>query len=296
MKIDGKEISSNISTDLKKQIEKLKKRGITPKLAIIMAGEDSNSAAYVRRKEIKAKEVGIETITKRFPSDTSQYSLLTTIQQFNKDSSIHGIIVQQPLPKEIDEKAVINAVAPEKDIDGFRKDSKYDSPIALAVNKVLEYIFSSNVKLNKKNVHLRGGVAPAAHLEGELFQWLHSQTIVVIGKGNTGGKPIIDFFKKIGLKTNVIDTKTRDKKDLLKNADIIISVKFSVFFFMKTDTNEYCFSFNHDRRYNILFAHSGDYEEEKVKSIVSFYTPTPGGIGPINVAMLLKNLVTAASN
>ena len=296
MKIDGKEISSNISTDLKKQIEKLKKRGITPKLAIIMAGEDSNSAAYVRRKEIKAKEVGIETITKRFPSDTSQYSLLTTIQQFNKDSSIHGIIVQQPLPKEIDEKAVINAVAPEKDIDGFRKDSKYDSPIALAVNKVLEYIFSSNVKLNKKNVHLRGGVAPAAHLEGELFQWLHSQTIVVIGKGNTGGKPIIDFFKKIGLKTNVIDTKTRDKKDLLKNADIIISAvgKKDVITPIMIKRKTILIGIGlHKEKDGKLY---GDYEEEKVKSIVSFYTPTPGGIGPINVAMLLKNLVTAASN
>ena len=296
MKIDGKEISSNISTDLKKQIEKLKKKGITPKLAIIMAGEDSNSAAYVRRKEIKAKEVGIETITKRFPSDTSQYSLLTTIQQFNKDSSIHGIIVQQPLPKEIDEKAVINAVAPEKDIDGFRKDSKYDSPIALAVNKVLEYIFSSNVKLNKKNVHLRGGVAPAAHLEGELFQWLHSQTIVVIGKGNTGGKPIIDFFKKIGLKTNVIDTKTRDKKDLLKNADIIISAvgKKDVITPIMIKRKTILIGIGlHKEKDGKLY---GDYEEEKVKSIVSFYTPTPGGIGPINVAMLLKNLVTAASN
>lgn len=287
MKIDGKEISSNISTDLKKQIEKLKKRGITPKLAIIMAGEDSNSAAYVRRKEIKAKEVGIETITKRFPSDTSQYSLLTTIQQFNKDSSIHGIIVQQPLPKEIDEKAVINAVAPEKDIDGFRKDSKYDSPIALAVNKVLEYIFSSNVKLNKKN-----DLTP----RDKFLQWLIKKTIVVIGKGNTGGKPIIDFFKKIGLKTNVIDTKTRDKKDLLKNADIIISAvgKKDVITPIMIKRKTILIGIGlHKEKDGKLY---GDYEEEKVKSIVSFYTPTPGGIGPINVAMLLKNLVTAASN
>ncbi|MBI4096626.1 MAG: bifunctional 5,10-methylenetetrahydrofolate dehydrogenase/5,10-methenyltetrahydrofolate cyclohydrolase [Candidatus Levybacteria bacterium] len=298
MKIDGKKIANKITTNLKKDIRRLKAKGIFPKLAIILVGEDPASVAYVKRKEIKAKEIGIATIIKHFPPDISQNDLLTTIQQparhpdsigkasaggFNNDSNIHGIIIQQPLPKHINTQKIINAVAAEKDVDGFLPNSKFEMPIANAVLEIL-----------KEVAHLRGGVAPAVHLGGEFKKWLRSKKIVVIGKGKTGGQLTINMLKKLGIQPQIIDSKTTNHELLTKKADIIISAvgKQNIITGNMIKKGVILISIGLSRGTDGKM--HGDYEEQEIKDKASFYTPTPGGVGPINIAMLLKNLISAA--
>lgn len=279
MRIDGKQIADEILNELKQKIEKLKEKKIFPKLAIILVGKDPASVAYVARKEIKAKEIGIQTIIKRFSSKISQKKLLATIQQFNNDNNIHGIIVQQPLPKQINTPLIINAVSANKDIDGFLPNSKFKMPIAMAVLKILEVVCS---------------YTPRVQLQ--FTDWLKSKAIVVIGKGETGGKPTINLLKKLGIEPQVIDSKTKNHKLLTKTADILISAVGKQNIITKDMLKKGVILISVGLSKGTDGKMHGDYEESEIKNIASFYTPTPGGVGPINISMLLKNLLTACEN
>src|SRR3989344_325014 len=266
MKIDGKEIANRIFSQLKKRVEKLKEKNITPHLAIILIDKDPASVAYVNQKEIKGKDIGAKITVKNLSTNTTQQKLISTIEQFNNDNNVHGIIVQRPLPTSIDTNTISLAIKPNKDVDGFHPDSKFQSPIALAVLKILKEVASLN------------------------------QKIIVVGKGETGGKPIIKMLREMNIEPLVIDTKTPNAEAIIKTADVIISAvgKPDV---IKPEML---------KRGVILIGvglHKGndgklhgDYDEEKIKNIASFYTPTPGGVGPLNVAMLLENLATATEN
>ncbi|MBI2036410.1 bifunctional 5,10-methylenetetrahydrofolate dehydrogenase/5,10-methenyltetrahydrofolate cyclohydrolase, partial [Candidatus Microgenomates bacterium] len=162
MKIDGKEIAQNILSNLKNRVEKLKKRGVTPHLVIILVGNDLASESYVKQKVQKGETIGIKVTVKNYQLSFTNYQLLETIKQFNNDNNIHGIIVQQPLPSQIDISSIINAVSPQKDVDGFHPQSKFPMPLAEAVLKILESV--------EKN-------------------W-QKKKIVIIGKGETGGGPV----------------------------------------------------------------------------------------------------------
>ncbi|OGH18747.1 MAG: hypothetical protein A3C22_00410 [Candidatus Levybacteria bacterium RIFCSPHIGHO2_02_FULL_37_10] len=279
MRIDGKQIADGILNNLKQDIQTLRNKGIVPKLAIILVGDDPASVMYVRRKEIEAKEIGIKTIIKHFSSDISQNKLITTIQQFNNDGNVHGIIVQQPLPKQINTSLIINAVSADKDIDGFSLSSKFEMPIALAVSKILEkvYIYTPRV-------------------EPQFINWLNNKKIAVIGKGETGGKPIINSLRKMGINPIVVDSKTKNPTRLTKTADIIISavgkpraVKPNM---LKKGVILIGIGISRDKSAKLM----GDYDQNRIENIASFYTPTPGGVGPVNIVMLLKNLIIAAKN
>lgn len=261
MKIDGKQIAQKILDDLKIKIQKL---NIKPNLAIVLVGQDPASVAYVNQKKIKAELIGAKTTIESLPSGISQSDLLSTIQQYNNNNNIHGIIVQQPLPPQINIEKITQAIDPEKDVDGFHKNSEFSPPIAAAV---LEILKETNLK---------------------------SKNIVLIGKGETGGKLIIHAIRKMGINPTVIDSKTENPEDLIKTADIIISAvgKSNVITADMIKKGVILISIGmHKEKDGKLH---GDYEEEKIKDIASFYTPTPGGVGPVNVAMLLKNLVRAA--
>jgi methylenetetrahydrofolate dehydrogenase (NADP+)/methenyltetrahydrofolate cyclohydrolase len=284
MKIDGKQIANEIFENLKPRIDKLKEQGIIPHLAIILIDKDPASVAYVNQKEIKGKKIGAKISVKNLLSDTSEKKLLSTIEQFNNNNNVHGIIVQRPLPKNIDSNAISLTVNPNKDVDGFHPNSKFRPPIALAVLKILKTIYPTPSRW------------PNGLLEGGFQTWLSSQKIVIIGKGETGGRPIIQMLKDLNIKPLIIDTKTPNPPKITRSADIIISAVG------KPDTlrpemlkkNVILIGIGLHRG-NDGKLH-GDYDEEKIKNIASFYTPTPGGVGPINVAMLLENLVTAAEN
>ncbi|MDP2637525.1 MAG: bifunctional 5,10-methylenetetrahydrofolate dehydrogenase/5,10-methenyltetrahydrofolate cyclohydrolase [Candidatus Levybacteria bacterium] len=272
MRIDGKEIADKIITNLKKRVGELEKKNITPSVAIIIAGNDPASLAYIRLKEIKAKEIGIKPVIKRFPENISQDSLLKAVQQLNNDRNIHGIIVQQPLPSHIEASRVIQTIDPRKDVDGFLPNSDFEVPISSAVLETLKNVYG----------------------KPDFDFWLKSQKIIIVGKGETGGKPTINLLKKLEINFDVIDSKTEKPEDITKNADIIIVAvgKPNIITPEMIKKGVILIGIGISRGSEGKL--EGDYKEEKIKDIASFYTPTPGGIGPINIAMLLKNVVTAA--
>ncbi|MEK7517951.1 MAG: bifunctional 5,10-methylenetetrahydrofolate dehydrogenase/5,10-methenyltetrahydrofolate cyclohydrolase [Patescibacteria group bacterium] len=283
MKIDGREIANKILEELKTKIKKLKAENIVPHLAIILIGNDPASIAYVKQKILTAEKIGIKTSLSKFPSSVSTKKLLGRLSELNRLGSVHGIIVQQPLPSHIDLIEITNSINTKKDVDGFHPNSKFQPPIALAVLRILEEVF--------KRLRLGQGVTLTA-----LTNWLKSKKIVVIGKGETGGKPIIDILKKINVKPSIIDSKTPNSQNLTKTADIIISAvgKSNVIKPEIIKKNSILISIGLSKGKDGKL--HGDYDEEKIKYIASFYTPTPGGVGPLNVAMLLENLVRAVEN
>lgn len=276
MKIDGRQIAKKILEELRTKAEKLRKSSITPRLAIILVGDDPASVAYVNQKKIKAELIGAQTTIKHFPSGTSQLTLLKTIQQFNNDKNVHGLIVQQPLPKHIDTNLITQAINPKKDVDGFNPDSKFEMPIAMAALKILEEIRSSTP-----------GVQP------QFVDWLKAKKIVVMGKGETGGKPIINALQKIGIEPAIIDSSTMKPELITQNADIIICAvgKANILKPQMIKRGVVLIGIGISKGESAKLM--GDYDQNEIKNIASFYTPTPGGIGPVNVAMLLKNLITA---
>jgi len=266
MKIDGTKIANEILEELRLEVEKLRGKNIIPNLAIILVGKDPASIAYVNQKKIKGEKIGAKISIKHISAHVLQMKLLSTIEQLNNDSNVHGIIVQQPLPSQINLKEITQAIDPQKDVDGFHPQSKFQPPISLAVLAILK-----SESLKNKN-------------------------IVVIGKGETGGQPIIQTLKKMGVEPTVIDSKTKNPKALTKTADIIISAvgKPNVIRANMVKKGVILISIGlHKGPDGKLH---GDYDEEKIKDIASFFTPTPGGVGPVNVAMLLKNLIESTDS
>lgn len=281
MIIDGRAIAQTIFDNLCKKTALLKEKGITPKVAIILVGQDPASLAYVRQKELKAKSIGAETTVYNLPISISSHKLLKLLKLLNTDQNVHGIIVQRPLPPQINNTDINLCVDPKKDIDAFHPDTLFTMPLAAAVIKILEEIFARPGLLRPK---------------GQAFiNWLKTKNIVVIGKGQTGGGPVITKFKKLGIEPYVIDSKTPKPEKLTEAADIIVS----------TVGNKHV-KLPQKLKKNVIMIIvgiykeddgklHGDYEKETIQNIASFYTPVPGGVGPVNVAMLLSNLVDAAS-
>lgn len=277
MKIDGKQIAKKILNDLKNKVQGL---NITPNLAIILVGNDPASIVYVGQKNLKAELIGAKTTIINLKSDIQTLELKKIIDGLNADQNIHGIIVQQPLPTQINLESIINAIDPKKDVDGFHPNSKFEMPIALAVLKILE------------EVHTRLILDQGS----TLIKWLRDSKIVVIGNGETGGKPVITALEKLGIQLQIINSKTENPQNITKNADIIISAvgKSDVIKPEMVKKGVILISIGlHKGSDGKLH---GDYEEEQIKDLASFYTPTPGGVGPVNVAMLLNNLIKTSYN
>lgn len=275
MIIDGRKIANKILDELTVRVRKLKEKGITPTLAIILVGDNPESVSYVRQKELKAAQIGVKVIVHRLRENTTESEILNLLEKLNKDTNIHGIIVQRPV-KGAGSKKLNEAVLPEKDVDGFNSNSKFDYPIAKAVLIILEQIYSSN-----RNI-------------AQFYNYLRRLQIVLIGKGETGGHPIIQSFKKRQIRLNIIDSKTSEPEKNLKSADIVISAvgKPGVVRpeFLKKGVILISVGLSKESDGKI----HGDYEERDIANIASFYTPTPGGVGPVNVACLLENLIIAA--
>ena len=273
MKIDGREISKTILGDLKKRVEKLKEKKIIPHLYIILLSDDASSGSYVKQKMLRGEELGIKiTIDKENPQITTE-QLVKKIEILNNDNLIHGIIVQRPMPKYLDAEIIANAVIPFKDVDGFNEFSEFEVPVVLAVLRLIQSV------LNKE----------------DLMHFLKSKKIAVIGKGITAGKPIINFFKDLGENIETIDTSTKNKEKILNQADIIISAvgKENVFDISDVKKGVILIGVGLHKESDGKFY--GDFKEDNLEK-AAYYSPTPGGVGPVNVAMLMKNLVEAAEN
>ena len=268
MKLDGKQIAQEILENLKPQVENLKNRGVVPTLAIILVGDDKASQSYIKQKELKAAEIGAQIKFFHFDT-TSQEDLLNLIDKLNRNNDVHGIIVQRPLPKDFDRDKISQAIDIKKDVDGFNSASTFDAPVAQAVVKLL-------------------------HVAG--VEEITDKRIAVIGKGETAGGPILRLLKEMGARPEIIDRSTPDPDESIKNAEIIISavgkegvldsellnqeqILIGVGLYMGEDGKLH-----------------GDYKEEDVEGKVKAYTPKLGGVGPVNVAFLMQNLVEASTD
>lgn len=272
MKFDGRAFAQEIYDQLGVDISNLKDQGITPRLVVILVGQNPSSLSYIKQKVKWGASIGAEIVVNEFPNSIDQQTVLETIQELNNDSTTHGIIVQLPLPPHLDEKLLTQAVAREKDIDGFHIDSPYAVPVAQAVLSILEKIHPS-----------------------DFMSWLGKQNIVVLGKGKTAGHPIIELLRKKGLSPIVIDHATPNPEQVTQEADIVISCVGKVVLrkeIMKKDAILIGVGL-HVKDDGKL---QGDFIEEDIEEQASVYTPTPGGVGPVNVACLMQNLTAAAKS
>jgi methylenetetrahydrofolate dehydrogenase (NADP+)/methenyltetrahydrofolate cyclohydrolase len=270
MVIDGKKIALIILTDLKRRVLTLNAKNIVPHLYIITLTDDLSSKSYVNQKKLRGEEIGVKiTVDAENPNIQTQ-DLVEKINKLNADNSVNGIIVQRPLPKQIAEDEIALAVNPKKDVDGFNPDSKFKTPVVLAVLELLKTTHPENFQ-----------------------EWLRLQNITVIGKGVTAGKPIINSLRKLGITPNIISSQTENPKEILQKSDIIISAVGKGNIFSESDVKRGVMLIGVGMHKEADGKFQGDFNEEKIQDIASFYTPTPGGVGPVNVAMLMKNLVEA---
>jgi methylenetetrahydrofolate dehydrogenase (NADP+)/methenyltetrahydrofolate cyclohydrolase len=284
--IDGRAIAQQIHTETAQRVAALKARGVTPGLLFIRVGEDPASQVYVGMKEKKSAELGFNSITKVLPEATSQAELLGLIDGYNADPKVHGILVQAPLPKHIDQAIVYAHVSPAKDVDGFHP---------LNVGKLMLGDPTGFVSCTPGGVHellIRSGVK------------LDGAEVVVLGRGNIVGKPMASILIQKGRHANstvtVVHSATRDVKAHCQRADVIIAA-MGVAEFVKADMVKPG-AVVIDVGVNRIADPSaksgtrlvGDVAFAEVQPKAGLITPNPGGVGPMTIAMLLANTARAA--
>ncbi len=279
MKVDGKHLANAFLEDLALAVEKLRDKHITPHLAVFLVGDDPASAAYVKQKQLKGEAIGMKVTIKKYDKDATTEMLLQDLHMCNTDTSLHGIIIQQPLPHQIDVKQLIDETDPKKDVDGFHEKSSFTAPIAEGIEEILKFIHQQETQID----------------EDEAFEpWLNKKNCVVIGKGETGGAPIIRKLHSLGTIPKIIDSKTEHPDRIKREADIIISCVGKLRTVSATDIKQGVILLSIGMFRGTDGKLHGDYEEDEIKEIASYYTPVPGGVGPMNVAMLLRNVIAAA--
>ena len=270
MLIDGKALAADIINELSISVTNIKKRGILPKIAIVTLGDEETWKAYVDQKIKLSKilEVDIELVNLK---NVTQSELISKLDELNKDTTIYGIIVQRPFPSNIDNEIIINAIEAHKDIDGFALDSDYEVPVWLAVKRILKEVYTQS------------------HVEINFIEWLKSKNIVIVGKGITAGKPIEMALLKLSIKPIIVRSGTQNVQEILKNADIIISaVGKTIIDSAMVKKGVVLVGVGLHRGADGKL--HGDYEN--VSHVAAFYTPSPGGVGPLNLAYLFKNLLS----
>jgi len=281
MSIDGKIIAEKILTGLSQKVEGLTSRGVIPTLAVILVGDDPASLAYIKQKQKAATQIGAQVIFDHQPATIDTARLHALISKYNNDSNVHGLIIQRPMPFDVgDVSNVLNQVTPKKDVDGFLPNSPFDVPVALAVGEIL------------KEVHGKQKIV-SSNTKNEFIDWFRGKNIVVIGRGETAGAPILHYLKKHHCATSLIHSKTPNPEKIVNRADIIISCVGKERIIPKDAIKQGVILISVGIWKDSNGKLRGDYNEDEISGIASFYTPTPGGVGPVNVACLMKNLVEA---
>lgn len=276
-KIDGKIIAQSVKDRVKNAVNDLKSQGINPCLATVLVGDNSGSATYVRNKHTACEEVGIITRDHKFPSSFSQKDMNELIDSLNNDDSVHGILIQLPLPDQIDEFEAISRISPIKDVDGLTPHNagllamKKAALVSCTPSGVMEMFDYHKIDLEGKNV-------------------------VMINRSNLIGKPLYHLLLARNATVTTCHSKTKNLKEFCKAADIVITAvgdrtKFTLTPDMIKDgavVIDIAIT-HHDGKLR------GDADFDQIIEKASFATPVPGGVGPMTVAMLLKNTVTAVS-
>ena len=277
IKIDGKEIAQTVKNRVKRAADELKSQGISPCLATILVGDNPASATYVKNKHRACEEVGIATKDHKLDADTTQSQLNEIIEKLNNDKSVHGILVQLPLPKQLDEFTTTSRISPLKDVDGLTPHNagllamKKAALVACTPSGVMEIFDYYKISLEGKNV-------------------------VLINRSNLVGKPLYHLLLEKNATVITCHSKTRNLKELCQSADVIITAV--------GDRNRFTLTSDMIKEGVVVIDVAisrfqeklvGDADYDQIIQKASYATPVPGGVGPMTVAMLLKNTITAAS-
>ena len=273
--IDGKAVSLQVKQQVKQECDKLKTKGVTPGLAVIIVGDDPASQVYVRNKEKACEECGFYSVKYALDADTTQSELNALIDKLNKDEKINGILCQLPLPKHLDDKEVINRIDPIKDVDAFH-------PVNVGAIMIGDYNFLPCTP---------AGVMELIHSTGVDVT---GKKAVVIGRSNIVGKPMAMLLLHENATVEITHSKTLDLKSITKEADILVAAigraKFVTADMVKNGAIVIDVGMNRDENGKLC----GDVDFENVKYKCSFITPVPGGVGPMTISMLMRNTLTAA--
>ncbi len=277
--IDGKAIAAKFREQVAEEVQQLRQQtGVVPHLAAVLVGDDPASAVYVRNKQKACDKAGIRSTLHRLPASTTEQELLRLIDQLNRDDQVHGILVQLPLPEQINTKGVLDAVSPLKDVDAFHPEN-----VGLLVQGRPRFLPCTPCGIQQ--LLLETGVDPAgAHC-------------VVIGRSEIVGKPLAIMLMQKGPGANatvtVCHSRTRNLESLTRSADILVAA-IGVPQFVKASMvkpGAVVIDVGINRVDGKLV---GDVDFEPVREVASAITPVPGGVGPMTIAMLLRNTVTAA--
>ena len=284
--INGRAIAEKVYVDLRREITELKAKRVTPGLAVVLVGDDPASRAYVRSKDKMCRELGLHSLKLELPASTTQTELLNRVEELNTDSNIHGILVQSPPPAHIDEAAIVRALDPRKDVDGFHPENVaklvLDDPsgfVPCTPLGVQRLIIESKININ------------GAH-------------VVVLGRSMIVGKPLALLLMQKNASANatvtVVHSRSRDLAEITRSADIIVAAigragfvkadhvrEGAVVIDVGINRVEYAAT---ERGYRLV----GDVAFDEVSKKASAITPVPGGVGPMTIAMLMSNTVKAA--
>lgn len=272
--IDGKRISAEIKEELKEQAAQLKEAGVEGALAVIQVGDDPASSVYVRNKKKACEYIGIGSRSYELPESTTQKELLNLIKDLNQDDSVTGILVQLPVPAHIDEKTIINAISPSKDVDGFHPENVgsltigQEGFVSCTPAGIIELLKRSNVKIDGKNC-------------------------VIVGRSNIVGKPMALLMLRENATVTVTHSHTRNLKEICSQADILIVAigkkEFITGEYIKENAVVIDVGIHRDENNKL----SGDVKYNEAEKKASLITPVPGGVGPMTIAMLMHNCVKA---
>lgn len=274
--IDGKAIAAKVKAQVKEEAAALvRERGLTPGLAVVLVGDNSASKVYVRNKERACKEVGFVSRKYVLPEDTSQEELLALIDALNGDSAVHGILVQLPLPGHLDEKAVIARIRPEKDVDAFHVEN---------AGRILlgDYGFLPCTPAGILTLLKESGIA------------IQGKECVVVGRSNIVGKPMALMMLGENATVTVCHSRTENLAEVTRRADILIvaigRAKFVTVDMVKEGAVVIDVGMDRDEEGKLC----GDVDFDTVEQKASYITPVPGGVGPMTIATLMRNTLTAA--
>lgn len=273
--ISGKELAAEKRVEMKKEVEQLVEVGVKPGLAVILVGDDPASQSYVKSKQKSCKEIGIHSELDELPATITEAELLDKIHTLNNADHIHGILVQLPLPNHISEKAVIEAIDPTKDVDGFhpinigRMMTGQEAFLPCTPFGVVEMIKSKNIDIEGKHV-------------------------VVIGRSNIVGKPVGQLLLNENATVTYCHSRTKNMKEITRQADILVVAVGKAHFidadYIKDGAVVIDVGVNRNTDGKLV----GDVVFETAKEVASYITPVPGGVGPMTITMLLHNTIVSA--
>lgn len=272
--IDGKRISKEIKDELKEKVAKLNEMGKTIALAVIQVGNDPASSVYVGNKKKACEYIGIQSLSYELSEDAKEEELLELIDTLNKNNQVHGILVQLPLPKHMDEDKVIKAIAPEKDVDGFHPQSV--GALSIGQPGFVSCTPAGVIQLLKRsNIDIEG------------------KECVVLGRSNIVGKPMALLLLRENGTVTICHSRTSDLKEVTKRADILVVAigkpKFIDASYVKEGATVIDVGIHRNEQNKLC----GDVDFESVEKVAGAITPVPGGVGPMTIAMLMHNCVEA---